>query len=108
MSVKEMKFKAGIDSGDLERKMKNVVKYLLKGNCQVSISTDWRRRNSNPNILTDTLDQVIDPLKEYLAVDPRDDLLNNNKKMNPRFINVMLQPKKNIHQLVKQDETELK
>jgi len=77
--TKEFKFRAKIETHDLERKVKNMIQYLSKGhNCQITVSASRRCLSRNPNAAIDTITKV----KEGIAVELPDNAAEGKLKHN--------------------------
>lgn len=63
--TKEFKLRSGIADNDLDRKVKDVVRYLRKGhNCQLSITANGFNMRTNPQGLEHLVDKVLDQVGE--------------------------------------------
>ena len=59
LATKEIKFKAGISTADLERKVGNIISYLVKGHtCQVTVTSAFRRAIQN-NAIVESLHLIL-------------------------------------------------
>lgn len=97
LATKEIKFKAGISTADLERKVGNIISYLVKGHtCQVTVTSAFRRAIQNNAIVEETYDKVHEYLKEYVMDNPQ----LAGKRQNWRNRSVTFRPKKNIEKIV--------
>ena len=92
LPVKEIKFKAGIDENDLQRKINNVVSYLEKGHhCQITVISAFRRAIANDKIVDETYERVYAHLEDFVK-DPQ----LAGKRQNWRHKSVTLRPKDNL------------
>jgi len=68
---KEIKFRLRIDSHDQETKIKHARKFLEKGH-RVKIAVQYRgRETSNPEFISEKLNNILSGLSDYRQDDPR-------------------------------------
>lgn len=89
-SVKIFKYRAGIDNNDLQRKTKNLIKYLRKGyTCQVIITSNNHYLREDNNALSNTLKRV------QLLMDENDGSIQGNIRKSSIWRGaIIIQPKK--------------
>jgi translation initiation factor IF-3 len=87
---KSMRFKAGIDCHDLERKVAQLTAYLQKGSeCEYTVFTKGRMMRENPDAGIELVDRIQHLVSEY-GVLKKPPTTNETKS----FYRVMLEPKK--------------
>lgn len=68
LPLKEVQLKAGIAENDLLRKVDQIIGYLAKGHkCKVRVRGTRRVLNSNPNAVVDTIEDVLNIVKDEEA-----------------------------------------
>jgi translation initiation factor IF-3 len=64
--TKSLRFKAGIDSHDLERKVARLIAYLQNGNdCEYTVFTKGRVLRDNPNAGMELVDRIQDLISDF-------------------------------------------
>lgn len=78
-SLKEYKFRAGIDQHDLERKANNMIKYLKKGHAiRVTLTARYKSLNQDADAISTTLERVKELVGD-LAIEARGMKANDRK-----------------------------
>ena len=78
-SLKEYKFRAGIDQHDLERKANNMIKYLKKGHAiRVTLTARYKSLNQDADAISTTLERVKELVGD-LAIEARSMKANDRK-----------------------------
>ncbi len=86
VELKEIRMSPGIDTNDLNTKMRNAIKFLKEGN-RVKVSVRFRGREmAHTNIGEDLLVQFAEGCKEVASME-------KNPKLEGRFMHMFLAPK---------------
>ncbi len=76
--VKEIKFHAGTDVGDVDRKVKDILGFIAQGN-KVKVSLKFRgRENAHKELGVDLINRIIETCGEKIAVEQEPKLLGRD------------------------------